>query len=416
MSRPTSSARSVRARRGSASQALGLAIAGVILLVLGYALGRRQGESSEPSAAASSTVVEHDGARTGPGDADPSVPVASGAGADTGAPPAPTQPALADHASPLEFDPPILDFGLVGPDAEMREVVHVTNVSNQPVHIVDMRPDCKCTTVEDLSGQVLEPGASASFTTLVQGRPYPGAQSNEVRFLLEGHAGLIRYHMMSEVSRAVRTEPAHFTTLDHVSGIVLVESILDRPFRILSAGDEPPVYADDFDPKIDEPRARYRLAWDLSGYDPSTCKNEAGERMPFYWQIQTDDPDAPVLEVRVRSLECTLPEPSAGRPWVLNLQRAVLGALKPGESAEFTTYLKWRGDAAPSDTIRTVMSESPDFEAELLSAEHDGERINCRVRITPHAGFVGEIYGSVRFIAYRSGSQQIHILGRVDPG
>jgi hypothetical protein len=122
-----------------------------------------------------------------------------------------------------------------------------------------------------------------------------------------------------------------------------------------------------------------------------------------------------VLDIKVRSLECTLPEPSAGRPWVLSLQRAVIGALEPGESAEFTTYLKWPRDAAPTDTIRTVMSESTDFEADLLSAEHDGERINCRVRITPHAGFAGEVYGSVRFIAYRSGSQQVYILGRVEP-
>ena len=134
--------------------------------------------------------------------------------------------------------------------------------------------------------------------------------------------------------------------------------------------------------------------------------------MPRWWVIETDHPEAPIVDLRVRHL-CTLPPRPQGRRWILSQQRTVLDAVTPGESREFTVFLKWAAGEKPNDTIRDVRSESPQFTASLMGTERDGDRITCRVRVTLRPDHRGLIYGDVRFTAFQGHTAPFTVIGRV---
>jgi hypothetical protein len=71
-------------------------------------------------------------------------------------------------------------------------------------------------------------------------------------------------------------------------------------------------------------------------------------------------------------------------------------------------------DTRPNDTIRAVVSESDEFDAELIGAERDGDRISARVPITPKPWHRGLLVGDVRFLGSTPGhSQRLMVIGTV---
>ena len=67
------------------------------------------------------------------------------------------------------------------------------------------------------------------------------------------------------------------------------------------------------------------------------------------------------------------------------------------------------------DTIREVRSESEYFDAELIETSREGDKITCRVKITPREGYVGLFKGDARFYGFLAGqSQPLKIIGRVE--
>jgi hypothetical protein len=329
----------------------------------------------------------------------------------------PSEPAEAKVPPPVTFDPPELNFGVIPPDTELHGTVQIRNTGDAPLTIRSMRADCKCTTVEDLTGKIIEPGGSLELTAVVDARSHQGTKRNEIRFLFEGYEdyGPVAVKILSEVAGAIRMDPAYFDLTTQWTGELALHSGDGRPFRILAANGAPPVYADDFDPARDEPRSDYLLSWDMTMYDPMTCEDAEGNRMPNWWVVETDHPEAPIVDVFVRHNPCTLPEPPEGRMWYLSERRVLLGELAVGESAEFTVYMKWRGDQGPADTIGQVRSESGQFDATMVELDRVGERITCRVRVTPRADLRGLLYGKVRFLAANmpAHSQPVTVMGRV---
>jgi len=445
--------RKTSARRGgTAGSFLGMLVGGILLLAIGFVLGWGVAGELGPGELGPGEVLQAEGPEAGgnpppPADAQAQAELIASVVAkklsagetdpwteaemvaslvvDMLRQPArrrdlPSEPAPAKEPPPVTFDPPELNFGVIPPDTELHGTVQIRNTGDAPLTIRSMRADCKCTTVEDLTGRVIEPGGTLELTAVVDARSYQGTKRNEIRFLFEGYEnyGPVAVKILSEVAGAIRMEPAYFDLSEQLTGRLALHSMDERPFRILAANGAPPVYADDFDPARDEPRNAYLLSWDMTMYDPMTCEDAAGNRMPKWWVVETDHPDAPLVDIFVRHLPCTLPEPPGGRRWYLSEQRILLGELAVGESAEFTVYLKWRGDQGPVDTIREVRSESEQFEATLMELDRQGERITCRVQVTPRPGHRGLLYGKVRFMAANvpGHSQPLTVIGRVVEG
>jgi len=448
------SARVFRHRGEATGSYLAIVVGGVMLVAIGFVLGRGlSGGPAEPefeasvadriSAAVTQEMDRRDeDSRQLAGDIAEIVADRLAAGADSqaeaiaealrkiilpsdGAAAAPVPPAAEASGAkrpgppPIEFDPPRLDFGMVPPGQEMRGTVQIRNVGDEPVKILAMKPDCACTTLEDLTGRVIEPGKSVPLTAVVDARASQGSKRSEIRFVFEGFAP-VAVKIVSEITRAVRIEPVYIDlqSLDEYRGVCSLRALDGRPFRVLAAQGAPPTFADGFDPDRDEPRHEYLLEWDFTMYDPVSCKDSQGRKMPMWWVVETDHPDAPLLDVRVRHDDCTLPDlpaAGAGRQWIVSPFGVNLNEFREGESKEFTVSLYWRKHRQPNDTIGQVRSESDQFDAELVSVERDGENITCTVRVTPVPGHRGLIYGVARFQGLNNpeDSQVFWVMGRV---
>jgi hypothetical protein len=320
---------------------------------------------------------------------------------------------------PFEFDPPRVDFGYVAIGEDMEQDIKIRNITSEPLKILAMRPDCKCTTVQDLANTVIPPNSEIEFTAVVDGRDSAGGKTSEIRFVFEGY-GPASLQLKSVVTRAVRVDPGYIVALEGVQNGTLQVGTIDRkPFRILAMNGGPVSYADDFDPDTDDPRYLYKVHWDFREYAAAPdCTNARGERVPYWVVFETDHPDAPVVDVRVRH-DCTrVVPPSLGRLWVLSKLRAVIDEVDPGQSAEFDVDMKWLKGAKPNDTIRAVRSNAPEqFTATLVKTTREEDRITLRVRITPVPGYRGLINGEMTFYGYNVGHEaKLTVLGRVSDG
>ncbi len=402
--------RRTKVRRGEAgTQYMAMIVGAILLLAIGFVLGRNLGGGTPIQVDPGTDSAQTEEQSSTPEIAE--VPETEPDEEDSQFDPA--TPGVMVRDVPYEFDPPELDFGVVQPDADMTGSMQLRNISGAPLKITAMKSDCKCTTIQDLTGTILQPGESVEVTAVMEGRPGQGSKNSEIRFVFEGY-GLATFKIKSRVSRAVALEPTTLTAQGGTSGVVTLTASDARPFNILASNGEPPVYTDGFDPTRDEPRSEYKIGWDLLRWDQATCLDAEGNHMPDYWVIETDHPGAPILDLRVRQVPCTLPEPLNGRMWVLSLPRANLGVLATGQVVEFTVYLKWIKDSTPNDNISSVVSESEQFDAELLEETREGDRITYRVRIIPAAEHRGLINGKLRFYSrQRSDSQSMTILARV---
>ena len=225
----------------------------------------------------------------------------------------------------------------------------------------------------------------------------------------------IRLGLKAESSYAVRTIPIYidaFTNAADISGMVQLQSVDGRPFTVLSVDGQTPVMAN---PGEQVPQTSQQVRYDLSSYECS--------RMPKWLLIETDHPDAALLDMRVRH-ECTKLQHQLDpnyRPqinfdgWITNA-----GLVPVGGSGTFNVGIKnppmrdGRGGIVYGKTpITALVSTSPDFKAELVSQKADDEKKRLvTARITPLTNRTGLFKVPVRFISGNR-SQDLLVVGTV---
>jgi hypothetical protein len=340
-------------------------------------------------------------------------PVANPSGADAAAavtdPRGPQTPPVASAASsPLKivFDPPELDFGVIPPGVDKIGTIAVRNLGSDPVRILQVKPTCKCTTLSDLVGQVIQPGSAVELTTELKGRQIPGGRKAAVRFIFAGHEGFLSVDIRAEVALPVRATPSILNLASGAtSGHIVVESLDGNPFIILGANRQPPRYVD-FDPDIDEPKSSYVIEWDLA-------QELEANKLPHWWVIETDRADCPLVDSWVRHIT-TIEKPVRARPWRVAERRVLLEMTEPSQSTEFAVEITKIG----TDAIHAVRSLSPEFTAEVVgftrTQDHDGINGLCTVRITPAADHRGVYQGPLEFMASQY-THKIDVVGKVAP-
>ncbi len=326
-------------------------------------------------------------------------------------PPAKTVPLPPVSAGPLRIEPGGFDFGMIGPKSVHAVNTTLYNTSAVPITIVKVSPSCACTLPQDLTGTVIPPGGSVPFSATFSAPTRPGVKNAYVQLVFSygGRQAHTKINLNGTITMPVRAEPPYVDALKGVTtGRTRVESVDGRPFRIISANGESPVYVDGFDPQTDQPRNAYEVQWNIP---PRTVENCQGMRL--WWVIETDHPDCPILPMRVRH-ECTglKADPDwRQRDWRFPEYIAQLGALHAGVPAEVDV------DIVNENNVRifAVRSGSSDADAELVSTSpKEGEITTYRVRLTPRRGFQGMLYVMVLFHS-DTGSQDIAFIGRVMP-
>jgi len=318
---------------------------------------------------------------------------------------------------PLLVTPGGFDLGTVAPNSAHEVDMTLANTGREPITIVMVSSDCKCTVPEALDGTVIAPGESVPMTATFTTRSAPGPRDGKV--VLNYKVGTQRMQrglikIGGEVALTVRSTPAYVDALKGAtSGTVGVAAVDGRPFRIVTANGEPPNFTDGFDPGRDEPRTSYTLGWNVN-YPPTTEDCTGNE--PLWWVVETDHPDCPVLPLRIRN-ECTgmLTDMAIEqRGWMFYVYMVNAGAVTAGTSVDLDVDLR-RLNELPSTGINAVESLTRDATAEFLGIlEPPGEPSTVRFRFTPGAETSGLMYAMVNFKSL-TGDKEIAVIARVMP-
>ena len=300
----------------------------------------------------------------------------------------------------VEIVPQVLDLGPIVPNKAASGSVQIRNVGDMPVRILSVKASCKCTTIGDLTGTVIAPGASVALEAELEPQPITGLRTATISVIFEGANEAYLVDLRAEVTLAVRVSPSYLNLASgETTGHIVVASIDGRPFNVLSSNRRPPVFVD-FDPEFDEPRSSYMLRWDLT-------QETLTRSLDRSWVIETDHPDAPFTDARVRHLS-TIDSSAPSRAWKVPSRRSIIGFVEQGSSKDFTIEVKKIG----RDAIYTIRSLARDFNAELVDFERKGVDAVCTVRITPRAGFTGLLYGAIELLA-SSGTCRHDVIGKV---
>jgi hypothetical protein len=301
---------------------------------------------------------------------------------------------------PIEFHPETLDFGTIAPGARASANVYVHNVSDKILNVQYAKPDCSCTAA-NLSSNAIAPGQAVTLEVQYHANAIMGPWKGEVRVGIDGY-DMVVLPAKAVVALAVRAEPPYVsavpdleTRVRPLSGEYDVFSTDQKPFRILAVNGEAPSYVD-FDPQADQPRHTYRLKWDFTSINLRTCRDKYGKRIPGWIVIETDHPRCPIFDLEVRH-ECNMRAvPKRTDTWRILEKRALLGAMKAGETSEFEVVAKWVLQQPGRDPIKTVVSETTQLTAELAGVEELADGFVCKVRVTPAQSHKGLVYGVVR--------------------
>ncbi len=362
----------------------------VLLVAIGCGSGGGDAGSAESTGASSGATT----AATAPAaDTQSSkAPVAA-------APAAPVQ-----SAPPIRLDPPSLDFGFVAPSSASTGTVALVNTGATPLKILAVQPSCKCTTISDLAGTEIPAGGSVDLEATLDAQPAPGPKRAQIRVLVEGYTQVVTVQLQAEVALPVRVTPPYINAVEgkNQTGRLVVQATDGKPFRICSAHGLPPRYLG-FDPATEELRSQYLLEYDVADF---------GSRLPRYFVIETDRPDAPLVDVLLRH-ENSFP--------AINIRmkdyRIPAGVLATGQSKEFTIRLDNRIDR-PAPPINAAISRSSDGMVEFVRQEVDAENeeVLVTLRLTPKASFEGFLYLPFTIFAQNGQTQDLDVFAKVSPG
>jgi hypothetical protein len=305
-----------------------------------------------------------------------------------------------DGAPPIRLEPEVLDFGIVGPSETREGVVKLVNTGVRPLEILTVQPSCKCTTIDDISGQVIPPGGFVELRSAMKAQSAPGIKKAEMKVLIDGYTQVVNIQLRNEVSLPIRVSPAILNCVkgQPQAGRIVLESIDGKPFKVCAIGGKPVRFIG-FNPESDELRSMYAVEWDLA-------KDFPDGNMPRHWMIETDRADCPLVDVYIRH-ESTLPRP------VLRLTdyRHSFGRIEQGESSEFIVDVT---DLPEGERIATAASASSAAKVELVGTSVEGNTTHMTFRITPAADTLGVQY--IPFTIYTtSRQQQLAVWGQVVP-
>ncbi len=278
----------------------------------------------------------------------------------------------ASSAPPITFEPPVLDLGLLGVGEAAKGTVKIRNVGDRPLTIARTVASCACTYARDLAGTVLRPGEVVDLTATLTPKPGLGIKREKITVFVHGFSQFSVLDIRAEVSLPVRALPPYLEAYQvGMRGQIAVNSMDQRPFRILRADGKPPVFVD-FNPAEDEPRNQYTLRWDLTGYTPQTIRR--------WWVVETDHPRAPLVDLQVRH-DWTRKSKSTPRG-VLGDRRILAGVLARGESYELKTKLQFNPKGFADRGTPVVRPVTGGIDALLLAHEIVGTDVYCTIKVT----------------------------------
>jgi Protein of unknown function (DUF1573) len=289
---------------------------------------------------------------------------------------------------PVAIEPERVDLGILRPGESSMVLIRLRNLGAEPLSIRGSATSCACTAI-NLTNTTIPAGEAIEFAATLTPKAGLGEKHEQIRIVFDGWEKPFIIDVDAEVSLPIRVTPSKLDARQALTGVVQVQSQDGKPFTILAAAGKRPDFVD-FNPARDQPRDRYQLRWDLSGYDQKT--------MPGWWVIET---------------EWTKPLRPQGRRWVPSDDRFILGIVKAGRPVEITAKLRYPLGLTPPAGQVVATSGSSKFTAELVKVEAQESDLVCTIRITPNAGWVGLLYGPITVTAPEGFSFEGIVIGRL---
>lgn len=310
----------------------------------------------------------------------------------------------ANEEPPLELVPPILDFGVVPPNTQVKGQVRLFNRGDSPMLILAAEPSCKCTALDDIAGSTIEPGESIELGAVLDAAPNIGLKTASIKILVDGYPVVKLLNLEAMVSLPIRPIPSLINAVrgQNRKGRLIVEAIDDVPFSICSFHGQEPTYLG-FDPSVDQPRSKYVLQYDL---------DTIPEPFPRYLVVETDREEVPVVDVYLRH-ESTLPQVNR-RLMMSGGYRFPLGRIKQGGNADIEIPFK-----DPASPLSGVVCLLPGVEADLIGTRREetpeGIITYALLRITPGPDFTGLLYAPLEMVSSTGDVAAFDVFGVVVP-
>ena len=266
---------------------------------------------------------------------------------------------------PIRAEPALVDFGVVEPGTVVSATIKLVNPLDRPVTIRAAKPSCTCTTV-DMTGKVIPALGSIDMPMSMKTAHSVGDKVAQVNIVFEGLNQLMSVRLEAETAYAVRANPVHIDALapERMTGFFELLSTDGKPFLVRSVDGKPPVTADGVPMK---PASRQVIRYDLT-------KPGLRQTVPPFLIVETDHPNCPVLDLRVRH-ESTRITP------LLNLAefRTNVGVLRNGGATEFQIEVKHAGQTR----VTGVATSRKDIVAALGEQKSDGDSLLVKVKLLP---------------------------------
>ncbi len=342
----------------------------------------------------------------------------AGPAARPASPAAPAAPAPGSQgrpsAGPIAVEPPVIDFGPIGPGSRHEGKFQLRNLTQQPLTVRSAMPSCKCTAVSPIVGKVIPAGGTLELSATLEAPRTPGDKDAKVFVVCDGMESPAVAMLKGVVTLPIVPEPAYCEALKGVTkGVVRLKATDAKPFTVLGCDGKPPVFVG-FDPAKDQPRSEYILAWDFTGVAPADLK--------LWWVVETNRADCPLIPLRVRNENTgsKFDQARTGRFWHVPESLVSAGLLAPGQPFEGSVEIehynpKARGAVEKPEwsQVRGVKSLSPLATAEFLGSQMDGDKCAIRFRFTPSAAAAGRFIWVPMEIQTATGSGPFFVVASV---
>ncbi|MCA9310160.1 MAG: DUF1573 domain-containing protein [Phycisphaerales bacterium] len=283
---------------------------------------------------------------------------------------------------PLEVLDDGLSLGDIEPGSEHIRTVKLCNRGLKPLIIERTTADCACTAMEPETREI-PAGGCIDFTVRYKANQNVAPFHKQVRIFCEGFPNPFLAHVTGEVTYAVKMNKNGLRGIQQRSGMITLDSIDGAPFSVLAMNGEAPVFVS-FDPEVDEPRSSYVVKYNWSAIP--------AEKLSRWMIIETDHPDAPMMDLRV-----IIPELLNEREPLINPQhklrpiedRVLIPDLRVGESREISVTIKGVGRG----TADAVAFKTRDGRLDVQLVDHDDQprsgTMVYRLNVTPRADASG---------------------------
>ena len=221
-------------------------------------------------------------------------------------------------------EPTSLDMGTVGTGQQATGIIRLVNTGDRPMRVINCKANCGCTTTNCPRNRELQPGESVEVQVQMKAGLIGGRrQSKRVDFIVEGQP-VLRVPVFADVVAYVEVEPRNIDLQQTTDGRVVIRSLDDQPFRVLSMN---PPWIEAFDDEARTEHVLYLPLDDLQG-------QSRARKIDF----TIDHPQTNTVSVTIRRARSTpgntsRSAPATTRPSAATVDSPLAAAARSGDVA-----------------------------------------------------------------------------------